>query len=142
MPHSDQGDCRSAACRMPTFVPPFFKNAKRDALNKPEARDRKKVPAFVPPFKKQRVVQQESSPKQQEDNKQHHSLCLGTNSKTDAPLTKTTQSCEEVVTLVNSSNTKTINQNVPLKVGSVSSTEMLHVDDKLSESPGRVIVLT
>ncbi|XP_043975075.1 breast cancer type 2 susceptibility protein isoform X2 [Gambusia affinis] len=137
MPHSDQGDCRSAACRMPTFVPPFFKNAKRDPLNKPEARDRKKVPAFVPPFKKQRVVQQESSPKQQEDNKQHHSLCLGTNSKTDAPLTKTTQSCEEVVTLVNSSNTKTINQNVPLKVGSVSSTEMLHVDDKLSESPDR-----
>ncbi|PWA28040.1 hypothetical protein CCH79_00012146, partial [Gambusia affinis] len=137
MPHSDQGDCRSAACRMPTFVPPFFKNAKRDPLNKPEARDRKKVPAFVPPFKKQRVVQQESSPKQQEDNKQHHSLCLGTNSKTDAPLTKTTQSCEEVVTLVNSSNTKTINQNVPLKVGSVSSTEMLHVDDKLSESQDR-----
>ncbi|XP_014892348.1 breast cancer type 2 susceptibility protein [Poecilia latipinna] len=137
MPHSEQGDGRSAACRMPTFVPPFFKNAKRDALNKPEARDRKKVPAFVPPFKKQRVVQQESSPTQQEDNKQHHSLCLETNSKTDAPLTKTTQSCEEVVTLVNTSNTKTINQSVPLKVGSVSSTEMLHVEDKPSGSQDR-----
>ncbi|XP_027901225.1 breast cancer type 2 susceptibility protein isoform X1 [Xiphophorus couchianus] len=137
MPHSDQGDGRSAACRMPTFVPPFFKNSKRDALNKPEARDRKKVPAFVPPFKKQRVVHEESSPKQQEDNKQHHSLCLETNSKTDAPLTKTTQNCEEVVTLVNTPNTKMINQSVPLKVGSVSSTEMLHVDDKLSRSQDR-----
>lgn len=140
MPHSDQGDGRSAACRMPTFVPPFFKNSKRDALNKPEARDRKKVPAFVLPFKKQRVVHEESSPKQQ-DNKQHHSLCLETNSKTDAPLTKTTQNCEEVVTLVNTPNTKMINQSVPLKVGSVSSTEMLHVDDKLSRSQGRVIFL-
>ncbi|XP_054884160.1 breast cancer type 2 susceptibility protein [Poeciliopsis prolifica] len=134
MPHSDQGDSRSAACKMLTFVPPFFRNTKKDALNKPEARDRKKVPAFVPPFKKPKVVQQESFPKQQEDNKQHHSLCLETNSKTDAPLTKTTQSCEEVVTFASTSNSKIINQSVPLKVGSISSTQMLHVDDKFSGS--------
>ncbi|KAM4742467.1 LOW QUALITY PROTEIN: breast cancer type 2 susceptibility protein [Anableps anableps] len=132
--HCDPGNGRSTPFKMPTFVPPFVKNTKRDTLSIPVARDRKKAPAFVPPFKKQRIVQQESSPKQQEDNKQRYSLSLESNSETDAPLPKKTQSSEEVITLVTSSNTNMkINQSVPLKVGSVSAPEMLHVDEARSQ---------
>lgn len=139
MQRSDAGDGITTPSNMPAFVPPFIKNTKRDILRNPEARDRKKVPAFVPPFKKERVVRQESSPKRQEGNNQKHSLPLGSNSKTDAPLTEKNQSSEDVLTLVAPSNTKMTNKSVPVKLGSVTSAEVFHVDDMLSRSQGRVI---
>lgn len=128
---TNPGDHTSASSKMQAFVPPFIKSAKRAVSNNPEVGDRKRVPVFVPPFKKQRIVLQVSSPKQQ-----------GSDTNNDVTLTKKTPSSTDIVPLMKSSNTNVMIPSVPENEEPVGAAETSHVDNKLSRSQGTVIILT
>uniref|UniRef100_A0A3Q3FAJ5 BRCA2 DNA repair associated n=1 Tax=Kryptolebias marmoratus TaxID=37003 RepID=A0A3Q3FAJ5_KRYMA len=71
LPHcSSPGDGRLSHSKMLPFVPPFVRNVKREIPNTPELKGNTRTPVFVPPFKKQRTVLQDSSSKQHEEDKQ------------------------------------------------------------------------
>ncbi|XP_015241885.1 PREDICTED: breast cancer type 2 susceptibility protein isoform X2 [Cyprinodon variegatus] len=123
---TNPGDHTSASSKMQAFVPPFIKSAKRAVSNNPEVGDRKRVPVFVPPFKKQRIVLQVSSPKQQ-----------GSDTNNDVTLTKKTPSSTDIVPLMKSSNTNVMIPSVPENEEPVGAAETSHVDNKLSRSQDR-----
>lgn len=153
--HLTPGDCRSAHSKKPAFVPPLFKNAKAESCKNTVLKDSIRTPsAFVPPFKKQRTIIQESSSKpQEEEGKQHHLLVTPINSNTYVPPTKKTQNTTAVtghkskdiqsVALTDTANDNLMHlQKVPVGCGSDSSaTESSHVDNTLSRSQGAVMFL-
>lgn len=73
---------------MSMFVPPFLKNVKSESLNHTVLKDNVRTPAFVPPFKKQRTIVQESTSKPQEEDKQHHLFVMPFKNNTYVPPTK------------------------------------------------------
>lgn len=150
---STPGDSRSAHSRMPAFVPPFLKNAKTEGRKNTVVKDNIKTPsAFVPPFKKQRTIIQESSSKAQEEKDEHsHLFVTPFNSNMYVPPPKKTQSTTEVsnkskedietVALANTTNDNLMNkQNLPVGCGSEdSAAEASHVEDTMSASQGAVM---
>ncbi|XP_053278900.1 breast cancer type 2 susceptibility protein isoform X2 [Pleuronectes platessa] len=145
------GGSRSAHSNKPAFAPPFLKNAKmetcKDAVLKVNTRT---PPAFVPPFKKQRTIVQESSCKpqqQQEEDKHQHLFVTPTNRSTVLPPTKKTQSSTDLagntrkgdIPQVALADTKhdylTDNHNVPVGGGSGdSAAKATREDDTFSRS--------
>ncbi|KAG7480213.1 breast cancer type 2 susceptibility protein [Solea senegalensis] len=88
----------SAHSKIPTFVPPFLKNAKTETRRNTVLNVGAKTPsAFVPPFKKQRTVVQESSSRPH-DEKDIHLRLFGppSNSNGLAPPAKKPQSGADV----------------------------------------------
>uniref|UniRef100_A0A3Q1IDS8 Tower domain-containing protein n=1 Tax=Anabas testudineus TaxID=64144 RepID=A0A3Q1IDS8_ANATE len=65
--NSTPGDTRPARGKMPAFAPPFHKNTKIQTLKNTVVSDNIKTPLFIPPFKKQRTIVQESSSKAQQE---------------------------------------------------------------------------
>nr|XP_046245556.1 breast cancer type 2 susceptibility protein isoform X2 [Scatophagus argus] len=91
--HLTPGDSRSACSRMPVFVPLFLKNSKTESHKNTVFKDNLRTPsAFVPPFKKQRTIVQESSSKPQEQDKRCHLVVMPFNSSSYASPTEKTQS--------------------------------------------------
>ncbi|XP_041659697.1 breast cancer type 2 susceptibility protein isoform X2 [Cheilinus undulatus] len=80
-----------------TFVPPFLKNVKTESRKNAALKDDIRTPpAFVPPFKKQRTIVQESSSKPQKEGDKHCSVSvMPANSSAYIPPTKKTQSSAE-----------------------------------------------
>jgi len=132
---SAPGGSGSAQSKMPTFVPPVFKNTKTEAQKNPVFKENSVTPVFVPPFKKKRTVLQEGSPKQHdEEDKSQHSFIMQSNRNT-----KKIQGAAEVKTLVDTANNDMNNQSVPVDCGSVScGAEASHVDDTFSRGRGTV----
>ncbi len=149
--HSTPGDSRSAPSKMPVFVPPFLKNAKSERHKTTVIRDNIRTPpAFVPPFKKQRTIVQESLSKpQEEEDKHHHLFATPLNRKTYVPPTKKTQSTTDVtgnknkeiqtVALADTTNDNLMNnQNLVGCESEDSAAQVSHVKDTLSGSQGAV----
>lgn len=148
--HPAPGDRRSAHSKMPAFVPPFIRNTKADAHKNKLLKDNIRTPsAFVPPFKKQRTLIQESSSKPQEENKHQHLFVTPSNSDAFVLPPKKTQSSIDVtgkesktdvqtITLINTtSDCLKDNQNVPIGCGSVdSAAEAPSVEDTFSKNQG------
>ncbi|XP_029302084.1 breast cancer type 2 susceptibility protein [Cottoperca gobio] len=147
---STAGVSRSAHSKMPTFVPPFLKNAKTESRKTSVLKDNSGTSfVFVPPFKKQRTIVQESSSKPQEEEDKHHRLFVTPlNSNTYVPPTKKTQSTTDVtanankediqmVALAGTTNDMLMNiQNLPVGCGSEdSAAQASHVEDTSSGSP-------
>ncbi|XP_034722037.1 breast cancer type 2 susceptibility protein [Etheostoma cragini] len=132
-------DSRSAHSKLPVFVPPFLKDAKTERHKNPVLKNAKTPTSFVPPFKKQLTVVQESSSKPQG--------VTPINSNTYVPPTKKTQSNtdvtvnnskEDIQTVVSADTTNDnplINQTVTVSCGSVdSAAEVSRVEDPVSTS--------
>ncbi|KAM6933332.1 breast cancer type 2 susceptibility protein [Xenentodon cancila] len=111
------GDCRSASSKIPAFVPPFLKNAKVQTGKNPALKENASVSTFVPPFKKQQTILQESFSKQQD----HQPLAVWPNSNTYVPPTKKTQDATGVITSLGMANNTVKNQSVLVDCGSASS---------------------
>lgn len=137
---------------MSMFVPPFLKNVKSESLSHTVLKDNVRTPAFVPPFKKQRTIVQESTSKPQEEDKQHHLFVMPFKNNTYVPPTKNTQlsvtdnkSKEDLqmVTLADTTKDNLIdNQSLPVGCESEeSSTEASLLEDKLPQSQGAVTFL-
>ncbi|XP_019943896.2 breast cancer type 2 susceptibility protein [Paralichthys olivaceus] len=142
--HSTSGGSRSAHSKMPAFVPPFLKNTEtcKNAVLKVNMRT---PPEFVPPFKKQRTIVQESSCKPQQEDKHQHLFVRPANSSTYLPPTKKTQSSTDVagdkskedIPQVPLADTKhdylTNNHHVPVGCGSEdSAAKATREDDTIS----------
>ncbi|XP_061576559.1 breast cancer type 2 susceptibility protein [Cololabis saira] len=123
---STPGDCRSASSKVPAFVPPFIKSAKMETGKNPAPKENASVSTFVPPFKKQKTILQESFSKQQD----HQPLTGQPNSNTYVPPTRKIQDTTDVISSVGMANTNTVNnQSVPVTCGSASSgADVSHVD--------------
>ncbi|KAM7399055.1 hypothetical protein PAMP_018348 [Pampus punctatissimus] len=111
--HSAPGDSRSAHSKIPAFVPPFFNNSKTETHKDNMVNDSRRThPTFVPPFKKQRTVVQESCSKPHaEEDKQCSTLCaVLSNTSTYVPPTKNTsrQSTADVTSNKSRENIKTV----------------------------------
>ncbi|XP_039637149.1 breast cancer type 2 susceptibility protein isoform X2 [Perca fluviatilis] len=133
-------DSRSAHSKMPVFVPPFLKDAKTESHKNTVLKDITKTPtSFVPPFKKQMTIVQESSSKPQGETP--------FNSNTYVPPTKKTQSNTDVTgnkskeDIQTAASTDTTNdnplnnQNSPVSCGSEdSAAEASRVEDTVSTS--------
>ncbi|XP_028429064.1 breast cancer type 2 susceptibility protein isoform X1 [Perca flavescens] len=133
-------DSRSAHSKMPVFVPPFLKDAKTESHKNTVLKDNTKTPtSFVPPFKKQMTIVQESSSKPQVETP--------FNSNTYVPPTKKTQSNtdvtgnkikEDIQTAASADTTNDNllnNQNSPVSCGSEdSAAEASRVEDTVSTS--------
>ncbi|XP_034556512.1 breast cancer type 2 susceptibility protein [Notolabrus celidotus] len=148
--HSAPGGSKSAQFKTPVFVPPFLKNAKTESRKNAMLQDNIRTPPeFVPPFKKQRTIVQESSSKPQEGEDKHCSVVgMPAKSNTYVPPTKNTQSPadrsgnnegkddNETVALNNTTkNNLTNNQNLPAGCGSEdSAAETSHAEDMLCRS--------
>lgn len=132
---------------MPVFVPPFLKDAKTQSHKNTVLKDNTKTPtSFVPPFKKQITVVQESSSKPQEETP--------FNSNTYVPPTKKTQSNTDVTGNKSKEDIQTVasadtandnllnNQNFPVICGSEdSAAEASPVEDTVSTSQGALTFL-
>ncbi|KAI9547923.1 hypothetical protein NQZ68_012940 [Dissostichus eleginoides] len=142
------GDSRSSHPKMPAFVPPFLRNAKTESQKNGVLKVNQGTPsAFVPPFKKQRTIVQESSfkPQEQEDNNLHL-FVTPFRCNTFVPTTKKTQSTTDVtgnkskediqtVSLAGTTNISLNDQNVAVGCGSEDSfAEASQVEDILSPS--------
>lgn len=152
---STPGDGKAAHSKMATFIPPFFKNAKTESCKSTVLKNNIRTSsAFVPPFKKQRNIVQESSSKPQEEDKLHHLSVTPFNSNDYVPPTKKTQSTTDVtgnkskediqrVALAATTNNKLRNnQNHPVGCGSEDyAAEASCVEDTLSRSQGVVTFL-
>lgn len=151
--YSTTGDSRAAHSKMPTFIPPFVKNATTERRKSTVLKDNIRTPsAFVPPFKKQRAIVQESSSKPQDkEDKQHHLSVTPFNSNTFVPPTKKTPGTadltgnqrKEDIQTVALGDTMTDNlmniPNFPVDCGSEDcAAEASHVEDTLSRSHGAV----
>ncbi|CAJ1065080.1 breast cancer type 2 susceptibility protein [Xyrichtys novacula] len=88
---SSSGGSRS---KTQAFVPPFLKNPKTESRKNAMLRENIRTPpAFVPPFKKQRTIIQESSSRPGEGEDKHCSVAgMPANSNTYEPPTENTQS--------------------------------------------------
>uniref|UniRef100_A0A3Q4IA78 BRCA2 DNA repair associated n=1 Tax=Neolamprologus brichardi TaxID=32507 RepID=A0A3Q4IA78_NEOBR len=84
---------KSAHYKTSAFVPPFVRNAKTETHKNMVLKDSIRTPlAFVPPFKKQRTIVQESSCKAHEGEDKHQKpFVMSSNSKCFVPPTKKTQ---------------------------------------------------
>ncbi|XP_070827360.1 breast cancer type 2 susceptibility protein [Chaetodon trifascialis] len=134
--------------KKPTFIPPFLKNATTESRRSAVLKDNIRTPsAFVPPFKKQRTIVQESSSKpRDEEDKHHHLVVTPFNSNTFVPPTEKTQSTTDLtgnkrkddvqtVALADTTNDNLMNnQNPPVDCGSEDAAEASHVEDTLSRS--------
>lgn len=147
--HSTPGDTRSARSKMPSFVPPFHKNAKTQTLKNTVLTENIRTPAFIPPFKKQRTIVQESSSKAWEEDLHRHPFITPSKINTYVPPTKKTHSTEDLignkskddiptVALASSANDNHMtNQNVPVGCGSEDSVaDALGVEDTISRNQG------
>ncbi|XP_041797388.1 breast cancer type 2 susceptibility protein [Chelmon rostratus] len=147
--YSTTGDSRAAHSKMPTFIPLFVKNATTERRKSTVLKDNIRTPsAFVPPFKKQRAIVQESSSKPQDkEDKQHHLSVTPFNSNTFVPPTKKTPGTadltgnqrKEDIQTVALGDTMTDNlmniPNFPVDCGSEDcAAEASHVEDTLSRS--------
>ncbi|XP_051813674.1 breast cancer type 2 susceptibility protein isoform X1 [Acanthochromis polyacanthus] len=135
---STPGDSRSAHSKMPAFVPPFIKNTTAETRKNAAVKDEIRTPtAFVPPFKKQRTVVQESSSKPQEEEEKHpHHFAVPSNSCTYVAPSKKTQGARDVTALVDTTSDSTMN-NQSLSGGCVSissGAKVSRVDDTFSRS--------
>lgn len=144
------GDSRSAHSKIPAFVPPFFKNSKTETHKNNMFKDNSRTPsAFVPPFKKQRTIVQESCSKPHEEEDKHSAM--PSNSNTYVPPTKKTsrqsttdvtvdKSREDIQTVSLADNTKDdLVKNHKLLVGcgaEYSAADASGVVDTLSRSQG------
>ncbi|XP_053176160.1 breast cancer type 2 susceptibility protein [Scomber japonicus] len=148
-PHSSPGDRKSTHSTIPAFVPPFLKNSKTDTHKNNMVKDNIRTPVFVPPFKKQRTIVQESSKLQEEEDKHHCVSVMPSNSNTFVPPTKKTsgqsttdvtgnKSTEVTHTVALADNTKDdLVENRKSPVGyrtEDSATEASEVADTLSRS--------
>ncbi|XP_074496387.1 breast cancer type 2 susceptibility protein isoform X2 [Sebastes fasciatus] len=142
--YSTSGDGRSAHSKMPAFVPPFLKNAKTESRKNTVLKDNIRTPsAFVPPFKKQRTIVQESSskPQEEEEDKHNHPFVTPFKSNTYVPPTEKTQSSTDVTVNKSKQDIETMalddttndNQNLPVGCGSEDSAAS-RVEDTLSRS--------
>ncbi|KAM8902703.1 breast cancer type 2 susceptibility protein isoform 2-T3 [Spinachia spinachia] len=126
---STPGGSRSAHSKKPAFVPPFLANATTESRNKAMLKDDARTPStFVPPFKKQRDVVQESSFRplvEDEEDKLHRVFVSPFNSHTCIAPTKNTQcsnECNDTVALADNKNNKRRNNpNLPVGCGSETS---------------------
>lgn len=136
---------------MPAFVPPFLKNAKTESRKNTVLKDNIRTPsAFVPPFKKQRTIVQESSskPQEEEEDKHNHPFETPFKSNTYVPPTEKTQSSTDVTVNKSKQDIETMalddttndNQNLPVGCGSEDSAAS-RVEDTLSRSQGAVTFL-
>lgn len=139
---------------MPVFVPPFHKNAKTHTLKNTVLNDNIRAPSFIPPFKKQRTIVQETSSKAQEEDLHNCPFITTSNNNTYVPPSKNTQSTKDltgnkstddiqIVALADTtSNNMMTNQNLPNGCGSEDSVaEALGAKDTISRNPGAVIFL-
>ncbi|KAM4566244.1 breast cancer type 2 susceptibility protein [Odontesthes bonariensis] len=133
---SAPGGSGSAHSKMPTFVPPIFKNTKTEAQKNPVFKENVITPVFVPPLPKKRTLPREDSPEQHgEEDKSQHSFIMQSNSNSYVPPTKKIQGTADVKTLVDTENNDMNNQSVPVDCGSVGSgAESSHVEDTFSRS--------
>ncbi|XP_040043049.2 breast cancer type 2 susceptibility protein isoform X1 [Gasterosteus aculeatus] len=130
MQHSTPGESRAAHSKKPAFVPPFLANAKTERCNNAMLKDNTRTPsAFVPPFKKQRAVVQESSfrPLVEEKEDKHHRLfnsntCIAATKKkqctTELAGSKSEEDSETVASADNKNDEKVNNSNLPIGCGS------------------------
>lgn len=147
------GDSRSSYSKNPSFVPPFIKNAKTETQKNNTVKNHtRKLSAFVPPFKKQRTVVEESSPTPHKDEDKHHRLSVSPfKSNAYVPPTKTTQSTTDVtghksreeshtVTLVRPTNDEIVtDQTRPVGCGlHGAAAETSSVVDTLNRSQGNL----
>ncbi|XP_076591830.1 breast cancer type 2 susceptibility protein [Chaetodon auriga] len=134
--------------KKPVFIPPFLKNATTESRKSTVLKDNIRTPsAFVPPFKKQRTIVQESSSKpRDEEDKHHHLVVTPFNSNTFVPPTEKTQSTTDLtgnkrkedvraVALADTTNDNLMNNhNLPADCGSEDAAEASRVEDALSRS--------
>uniref|UniRef100_A0A3Q3A225 BRCA2 DNA repair associated n=2 Tax=Kryptolebias marmoratus TaxID=37003 RepID=A0A3Q3A225_KRYMA len=134
LPHcSSPGDGRLSHSKMLPFVPPFVRNVKREIPNTPELKGNTRTPVFVPPFKKQRTVLQDSSSKQHEEDKQVLPSAVESGSNTYVPPAIKSQSTTAVVA---SGCTENLNiARVPVNCDVISSkAEASVADDSFSKN--------
>ncbi|XP_026175435.1 breast cancer type 2 susceptibility protein isoform X3 [Mastacembelus armatus] len=129
---SMSGDSRSTHSKMSVFVSPFQKNIQMKTCKSTVLNDKGTRSAFIPPFKKQRIIVQDSCSKAQEDKHNHH-FVAPSNSSTYVPPTKETQSSTDVTGSKGKEDTETVaftdttndnlinNQNVSVGYGSEDS---------------------
>ncbi len=146
--HLIPGDNTAAHSKTSTFVPPFLKNT--ESRKNTMLKDNTRMPsAFVPPFKKQRTVVQESSFKAQEEDKSHHVFVTPFESNTYIPPSEKPQTadvisnkCKEdfqIVALAETTNDDQNNQNVPVGCGSEEApAEASCLQDTLPRNQGAV----
>ncbi|KAF3693199.1 Breast cancer type 2 susceptibility protein Fanconi anemia group D1 protein [Channa argus] len=123
------GENRLAHSKISSFVPPFNKKAGTVACKDTVRKDNMRAPAFIPPFKKQRTIVQESSFEARQDQ-HHHRSATTSNSNTYVPPTKKTQITTDVTDNKSKVDTQTmaladtkddnlnIDQNRPVDCGS------------------------
>ncbi|XP_026232078.1 breast cancer type 2 susceptibility protein isoform X2 [Anabas testudineus] len=145
--NSTPGDTRPARGKMPAFAPPFHKNTKIQTLKNTVVSDNIKTPLFIPPFKKQRTIVQESSSKAQQEALHPNSFVTPANSNTYVPLTKQSESTKDstgnkskndiqTVTLADTTNDNLMtNQKLPIGCEPEDSiTEALGAEDTVSRN--------
>lgn len=154
MQHSTPGESRAAHSKKPAFVPPFLANAKTKRCKNAMLKDNTRTPsAFVPPFKKQRAVVQESSfrPLVEEKEDKHHRLfnsntCIAATKKkqctTELAGSKSEEDSETVASADNKNDEKVNNSNLPIGCGSEGTSAKTSLgEDLLSRCQGAVNVL-
>lgn len=152
--HLTPGNVRTASSKMAVFVPPFIKKAKTQTLKNTVLNVNIRTPSFIPPFKKQRTVVQETSSKAQEEDLHHCPFITTSNKNSYVPPSKKTQSPKDltgnkstddiqIVALADTINDNmTTNQTLPIGCGSIDSVaEALGAKDTISRNPGAVIFL-
>ncbi|XP_035766109.1 breast cancer type 2 susceptibility protein [Neolamprologus brichardi] len=137
--NSMTGDPRSKSAHYKTsaFVPPFVRNAKTETHKNMVLKDSIRTPlAFVPPFKKQRTIVQESSCKAHEGEDKHQKpFVMSSNSKCFVPPTKKTQGAVDGTAVAAARSDDMNNQSLPVDFRSVSAVgETSGVDGTCSRS--------
>ncbi|XP_039453877.1 breast cancer type 2 susceptibility protein isoform X1 [Oreochromis aureus] len=123
--NSTMGDPRSKSAHYKTsaFVPPFVRNAKTETHKNMVLKDSIRTPsAFVPPFKKQRTIVQESSCKAHEGEDKHQKpFVMSSNSKCFVPPTKKTQGDADGTAVAPAQSDDMNNQSLPVDFRSDSA---------------------
>lgn len=130
------GDGRASHSNM-LFVPPFIKNAKRELPKNQGPKENTRTPVFVPPFKKQRTVLQESFSKQEEQDKRHLTSTVEPTSNIYVPPAIKTQSTTDAAASLDTGNHHVSNCEL-MSSEAVASV----VEDSFSNDQGRVTSLT
>ncbi|XP_041849771.1 breast cancer type 2 susceptibility protein isoform X2 [Melanotaenia boesemani] len=127
---SATGGSRSSHFKMPAFVPPLIKNTKPVTQKIPALKENASTPVFIPPFKKQRTVLEESISQQQDEEDKCQQISQS-HSNTHVPPSKKLQGTTHDA----ANNSLMNNQGVLVDCQSVSSgAEASHVDDAFSRS--------
>lgn len=141
--NSMTGDPRSKSAHYKTsaFVPPFVRNAKTETHKTMVLKDSIRIPsAFVPPFKKQRTIVEESSCKAHEGEDKHQKpFVMSSNSKCFVPPTKKTQGAADGTAVAAARSDDMNSQSLPVDFRSVSAVgETSGVDGTCSRRQGAV----